>query len=195
MNPCRVMRTARAVVLILALLVPVGLIGYVMACGVERWAVKTGTDADSWQVDLDFNNAWGVQVGDLASLSRPGYIPANNRADWVEVTVFQMYATLVKFKRESDSDYHLVLMDDYGNTMVGEIPAPNCVGNSSPFKDYITYARYEFDSVFNATTSFQNAYVPVLVTGVGFWDYNHGQTGHAPNFVELHPILDIQFWP
>lgn len=27
------------------------------------------------------------------------------------------------------------------------------------------------------------------VVGVAFFDFNHGQTGVAPNAVELHPIL------
>jgi hypothetical protein len=35
--------------------------------------------------------------------------------------------------------------------------------------------------------------VPVTVTGVGFFDRIHGQTGVAPNGIELHPVLDIQF--
>jgi hypothetical protein len=29
------------------------------------------------------------------------------------------------------------------------------------------------------------------VTGVAFFDYNHGQTGVAPNAIELHPVLDF----
>jgi hypothetical protein len=193
MDATSVKRTARVVVLIFAVLVPVGLIGYVVACGSERWSVKTGSDADAQQIDL--TTVYGAGVGDLGALPRPTYIPSNGRADWVEFTMWQVYATLVEFKRETDSDYHLVLMDDYGNTMIAEIPQPSCVSDVSPFKDYITNARAEFDSVFHVTTSFQYAYVPVLVTGIGFWDYNHGQIGHAPNFVELHPVLDIQFWP
>ena len=27
------------------------------------------------------------------------------------------------------------------------------------------------------------------VTGVAFFDFDHGQTGVAPNAIELHPIL------
>jgi hypothetical protein len=27
------------------------------------------------------------------------------------------------------------------------------------------------------------------VTGVAFFDYQHGQTGVAPNAIELHPVL------
>jgi hypothetical protein len=33
------------------------------------------------------------------------------------------------------------------------------------------------------------------VTGVGFFDFLHGQTGVAPNGIELHPVLDIVFNP
>jgi hypothetical protein len=35
--------------------------------------------------------------------------------------------------------------------------------------------------------------VPVQVTGVAMFDFLHGQTGVAPNGIELHPILDIVF--
>ena len=29
------------------------------------------------------------------------------------------------------------------------------------------------------------------VTGVAFFDFLHGQTGVAPNGIELHPVLDF----
>ncbi len=31
------------------------------------------------------------------------------------------------------------------------------------------------------------------LTGVGFFDRDHGQTGRAPNIVELHPVLNVEF--
>jgi hypothetical protein len=34
---------------------------------------------------------------------------------------------------------------------------------------------------------------PVQITGVGFFDFIHGQTGVAPNGIELHPVLSISF--
>lgn len=34
---------------------------------------------------------------------------------------------------------------------------------------------------------------PVRITGVGFFDRVHGQNGVAPNGIELHPLLDIEF--
>ena len=33
------------------------------------------------------------------------------------------------------------------------------------------------------------------MTGVGFYDFFHGQTGVAKNCIELHPVLAIKFPP
>src|SRR5260370_305178 len=77
--------------------------------------------------------------------------------------------------------------------MIVEIPSPNCVGSGSPFATGIQTARSEFDGQFTATSSFQTANIPVSVRGVGFFDFLHGQTGVAPNGIELHPILDVTF--
>ena len=49
------------------------------------------------------------------------------------------------------------------------------------------------DSRLTATTSFQNPTIPVRMTGVGFFDFIHGQTGVAPNGIEIHSILSIAF--
>src|SRR2546425_330951 len=89
----------------------------------------------------------------------------------------------------------MVLADDAGHTMIAEIPDPGCVGPGSPLAAGIAHARAQFDAVFTATASFQNADVPVQITGVGFFDYLEGQEGVAPNGVELHPIIDIIFNP
>jgi hypothetical protein len=86
-------------------------------------------------------------------------------------------------------------MDEQGNTIVAEIPSPSCVGAGSPFATQIASARGEFDAQFTATSLFQTANIPVRVTGVGFFDFFHNQHGAAPNVIELHPVLDIQFNP
>jgi hypothetical protein len=166
-------------------------------CGVERWSVKTGTDADSASVNLASPQT--TTIAQLIALTPPNPIPPNNRFGPTESTVFVVNATLTDFKMEGgrtgDSDYHLVLKDDQGNTMVAEIPSPSCVGDGSVFAGQIANARSEFDAQFTATTSFQTANVPVQVTGVGFFDFAHGQNGAAPNVIELHPVLDISFNP
>jgi hypothetical protein len=164
---------------------------------VERWSVKTGTDGDSSRVDL--SNPRAASISELIALQAPNPLPKDSRFTPTETTVFTLNATLTDFKLESgatgDSDYHLVLMDEQGNTMVGEIPSPSCVGAGSAFAAQITNARGEFDAQFTATSSFQTANIPVRVTGVGFFDFFHNQHGAAPNVIELHPILDIQFNP
>jgi len=90
--------------------------------------------------------------------------------------------------------HHLVLSDAGGRTMIAEIPAPACVGASSPFLPTIRAVRAAFTAAFHPTTaSFQRVAVKVHVTGVGFFDFKHGQSGVAPNAIELHPLLSIQW--
>jgi uncharacterized membrane protein len=162
-------------------------------CGVERWSVKTGTDADVSKVNL--NAPTNTTITAMRAFTAPNPIPPNNRITGPETTLWVINATLTLFKLESDSDYHLVIQDASGNTMITEIPSPSCVGAGSPFLPGITNARSEFDARFTATTSFQTANIPVKVTGVGMFDFLHGQTGVAPNGIELHAVLDIVFNP
>ena len=167
-------------------------------CGKERWSVKTGTDTDAGNVNL--SNPQNTTIAELVKLTPPNPIPPNSRVGPTETTEFVLNAMLTDYKLEGgskgDSDYHLVLQDDQNNTMVAEIPSPGCVADGSPFAAQIANARAEFDAQFTATTSFQNANnIPVQVTGVGFFDFAHGQHGAAPNVIELHPVLDIIFNP
>jgi hypothetical protein len=164
-------------------------------CGMERWSVKTGTDSDVGSVNL--SSPQSTTIAQLIALTPPNPIPPANRFAPTEKTAFVVNATLTDYKLEGgtkgDSDYHLVLQDGQGRTMVAEIPFPGCVGAGSPFAAQIASARAAFDGHLTATTSFQTADVPVQVTGVGFFDFAHGQHGAAPNIIELHPVLDIVF--
>ena len=162
-------------------------------CGVERWPVKTGTDQDAGLVNLSSPTA--STVASLSGRPAPNPIPDNRRAQPTETTLFVVNATLTKYVLAYDSDYHMVLTDSTGRTMIAEIPSPGCVGPGSPFAAGIAHARAQFDAMFAATTNFQTANVPVQITGVGFFDYLEGQEGVAPNGIELHPVIDIQFNP
>jgi hypothetical protein len=161
-------------------------------CGIERWAVKTGTDPQAGQIGL--GNVQQATVTQLASLPVPGNPDDHpgSRMGPVETTVYQVHATLVEYKQEADSDVHLVLSAG-GRTMIAEIPLPSCVGAGSPLLPGITHARKQFEARYAPIGYWQQAQVPVVVTGVGFFDTLHGQTGVAPNGIELHPVLDIQF--
>jgi len=164
-------------------------------CGVERWSVKTGTDTDSGSVDLSSSTA--TTISTLTNLAAPSSWPPGNRLQPSETTVWVVNATLKEYGQEPDQDYHLVLADESGKTMIAEIPDPNCVGVASPFKAGIANARSEFDAQFTVSKRFQPANIPVQVKGVGMFDYVHAppQRGVAPNAIELHPVLDIVFNP
>jgi uncharacterized membrane protein len=187
------MRTFRRVWLLLVVLSLLAPSILRAQCGVERWSVKTGTDPDAGKVNL--NAPTSTTITAMRAFTAPNPIPPNNRITGPETTLWVINATLTLFKLESDSDYHLVIQDASGNTMITEIPSPSCVGAGSPFLAGITNARSEFDARFSATTSFQTANIPVQVTGVGMFDFLHGQTGVAPNGIELHAVLDIVFNP
>jgi len=184
------LRRSRLFLAVLLLVVPTSLFAQ---CGVERWSVKTGTDADVGLVNL--NSSTNTTIAALRTPAAPNPIPANNRVSPWETTQWVLNATLTLYKLESDSDYHLVLQDANGLTMIVEIPSPSCVGAGSPFLPGITNARNEFNARFTATTSFQTANIPVQIKGVGMFDFLHGQTGVAPNGIELHPVLDVIFNP
>jgi hypothetical protein len=161
------------------------------ACGVERWSVKTGTDPQAPLVNL--STYISSTIYNFHQSTRPSSLPSNGRVSPRETTQYRLSGTLTKYVREADSDYHLVIQDGSGRTMIIELPASNCVGLGSPFGTGIARARSQFDSRFTATTSMKTTSTPVTVTGVGFWDFLHGQTGVAPNGIEVHPVLNISF--
>ncbi len=178
--------------LVLSLLLVLGasVDGYAQ-CDGERWPVKAGTDTDAYQVNL--SSATSTTIANLTALSKPKKLPDTTRIKPTETTTWVLSATLVKYVRSYDADYHIVFRDGAGRTMIGEIPDPNCVPASSPFRSAIVHARNQFNAMFTPTSNFQDASVPVQITGVGFFDYNEGQEGIAPNAIELHPIIDIVF--
>jgi hypothetical protein len=159
-------------------------------CGTERWTVKTGTDDDRHKIAT---TAHDFSIRYLRSRPTPAYRPETSRVAPVERTTYRVHTRLIEFVREADSDYHLVLADHQGRTMVVEIPAPSCVGKISPFRAGIRSARRAMDARFAVTSDFKHVSVPVIVRGVGFFDYFHGQTGMAPNDLELHPVTGLSF--
>src|SRR5438128_2214911 len=161
-------------------------------CGVERWSVKTGTDAAASQVNM---TAQDTTIAALAALPTPAGLGSGSGRfpNSAEMQLFRLTGvTLVQYKQESDSDYHLDLSDGAGHTMIAEVPAPNCVSGGS-WGSQIGASRAAFNAKFTPSGSFQSANVPVTITGVGFFDLKHGQTGVAPNGIELHSILSICF--
>ena len=81
--------------------------------------------------------------------------------------------------------------------MIVESPDPKCASGSR-FLDNITFVRTMLDRTLQLDRAFVETLrsqpnVPVTVTGVAFFDALHGQEGVAPNGIELHPVLMIDF--
>jgi hypothetical protein len=92
--------------------------------------------------------------------------------------VFTVVAPVVLVRHEDDSDLHVVLQHG-GNHMITEAPSPSCDRPATPLRRrQMRIAR-----------SHVRLCARARVTGVAFFDFDHGQTGVAPNAIELHPIL------
>jgi hypothetical protein len=97
----------------------------------------------------------------------------------LERHVYGVTAAVTLVRSEADHDLHLVLQGG-SKHMIAEAPnAPFCTANATAYRK--TQMRTPRNAVRHC--------VHARVVGVAFWDYYHGQTGVAPNAIELHPIL------
>ena len=167
----------------------------VWACGQERWSVKVGTDRDVQQVVLTPTPTTIALLSRIPAPPQPG-TRSHSRFPHTELTTFVVTGTLIVIKPEQDEDYHIVLQDEQGRTMIVESPHPHCA-QGSRFAQEITAVRTQIDTHFGApiTRKMRPQNLRVTVTGVGFFDVKHTppQEGVATNGIELHPILDIVF--
>jgi hypothetical protein len=159
------------------------------SCSGYRWNVKTGQDPQASQVNL--GSVTPTTVGFLTSLPAQPSLPDDSRLPPTELTQYEITGTIVDFALQHDNDYHVVIQDNSSNNvMIAEIPDPACVPSSSPFASMIANARTELAA--NAATAIG---ATVAIRGVGFFDSNTLTSSVAPNKVELHPVLDINFNP
>ena len=141
-----------------------------LACGTERWNLKTLADRPT------LLPARRTTVAQLGAVRRPAALP-NTRLPF-ERHVFTVTAAVGLLRTEADSDLHVVLSSG-GHTMVAESAAPFCDARATlRNRGLISRVRPLVRLCRTAT-----------VTGVAFFDFLHGQTGAAPNGIELHPIL------
>ncbi|MGH9208844.1 MAG: hypothetical protein ACRD1G_20245, partial [Acidimicrobiales bacterium] len=161
-------------------------------CSGFRWDIKTGQDSQANQVNL--GSVTPTTVGYLTTLPVPPSLPDNQRISPTELTQYQVTGTIVDVVPPSgghDGDYHVVIQDNSSsNVMITEIPDPLCVPTSSPFAAMAANARSVF--VAHEATAIGST---VTIKGVGFFDSNTLTSSVAPNKIELHPVLDINFNP
>jgi hypothetical protein len=114
-----------------------------------------------------------------------------------ESTVYRIQVKLLAAKVEDDSDIHLEVADPAtGRTMIGELPAYGCTrGASAENRKRMEQARAAFlkacrDPGSDNFTVYSRQ-TTATITGVRFFDFNHGQRGVARNAIELHPVTAI----
>ncbi len=162
----------------------------VLACGKERWPVKTGTDKDAAKVNESPTPATINQLRQISAPINPNIRP-DTRYSATELTTYELTGWLTVIKAEADQDYHVVLTDDNGRTMIVESAHPDCA-KGSRFEAQIGDVRKVLDATFGGPIHGKiKTRKLITVTGVGFFDRLHGQEGVAPNGIELHPILHV----
>lgn len=186
--------------------IPPAVLARALACaGHERWQIKTLTDAQANQVNTSVT-ATSVEAL-RANDTRPAKVSAKvGRIHPVEFRRYRVQATIDQAFREDDGDLHVVIHDRANDgqaaaadTMIAEFPNPLCEPQkSSAYVQLMSKARDNFVNYVKRCTGYTGTFgSPITlgghasVTGVGFWDIKHGtpQRGHAPNDIELHPVL------
>ena len=135
-------------------------------------------------------------VNRLRKKSSPGVGSDTPRIKGVETTTWRIRVSLVEMKLEDDHDIHLVVSapGQPSHTMITEFPDTTCNGAaSSPKKAAMASARSKLIAACGdpPSSSFRHLTGSATLAGVGFFDIPHGQTGVAPNAIELHPVLRL----
>jgi hypothetical protein len=145
-----------------------------LSCGVERHAVKTLQDRPR------LLPARHATVAYLTGLTPPRSLPTTRLP--FERHVFSITAAVTQVRPEADQDLHLIVYSGTKHMIVEAPNAPLCAGNATALrKRQMAVARRNARPCTRAH-----------IVGVAFWDYFHGQTGVAPNAIELHPILGFE---
>lgn len=164
------------------------LLALLATCGVERQPVKTLAD------NPELTKVVLANVTSLRALPAPKTWGNTMPRLPNEYRVYHMKALLLGYKLEADQDYHLVLAElgHPKRTMIAEIPSAECAKERA---DVFTKERTFVESIEKpagvGTMRWFEKPVEIEITGVLFFDKLHGQTGVAPNGVELHPVLGI----
>ena len=161
-------------------------------CGVERWAVKTLSDPDTSLID--FNNMIPTTIAEQAAFR---YEQGGSRSRLPsEQQVYSLVCAIVGFKHEADQDIHIIVEDTLTEqTMVVEMISPACMGvqgtaRYEQIKELYTWFVMNIGNPSDRFT-FLRKHIPITLTGVGFFDFCHGQKGTLENCREIHPVLSI----
>ena len=163
-----------------------------LSCGTERWSVKTLSDADASTLNL--SNVLPVSIKALNQMPAHCGGAPDARTYPQEFQVYEVTGTIVVVKSEDDRDYHIALADpaDPSFTMVTEIADPVCQAVIiSPYMFTLAAARTDFTGIVGGHSLASLTGTTLHVRGVGFYDFDHGQTGKSQSCMELHPLVSV----
>jgi hypothetical protein len=163
-----------------------------LACGVERWSVKTLSDPDATRVNISTVNQTTIRALNDRTTRCSG-LPST-RAFSEEFEVYEVLGRITFVRLEDDRDYHIALADpaDGSYTMVTEVADIACQGAiRSPHRGVLESARNGWIALLAGRPPSSVVGMTVRVRGVGFYDFSHGQTGRSRSCIELHPITVI----
>ncbi len=144
------------------------------------WDVKIGADPQASQIN---QTPAATSIAWLTSQTPS----TNHRVAPIEFTTYTVTATLTNVYQEHDLDMHMSIDDGQGHFMLAELPDLSCVQGS--------IFTQQFNKAHAQLAGWSGHAQTVQITGVGFFDNPTGQSDQAPNQIELHPVLDINFNP
>ena len=163
-----------------------------------RWKIRTGSDPTA---DTVKESPVRTTVEQLAAENRPADMnnpkqvyPAyqNRRASPVEQTIFEVEADIVAHKMHLSGSYHLDLRGTTGQTMIANCIDPRLAAGSRWEKE-ICDVRKKVEEKLRPLPTISRGNWRVRISGIGFFNQVHGQSGVAPNGLELTPVLSIEW--
>jgi len=175
---------------------------YSQCAGEERWEEKVLTDSASKDIDFTASTEY-TKIQDIREIEHESVGDDDKRKD-IEFKTVEIKCKIKKYKfvggKKGDNDYHVVIfpVGKPEMTMVAEIPDPTCDNvKSSKYKNKYKKARKFIDTHstmrIGSSQWFGMEDRTYTIYGVLFRDQKHGvQPEQAPNFIEIHPILNIK---
>jgi hypothetical protein len=166
---------------------------------VFRWKVRTGSDPDA---SLVKETPVRTTVEHLAAEPRPADMNSpievysdyqDRRAEGAERTIYEVEAVIVACKLQTSGSYHLDLQGTTGKTMIANCVDPRFVDPSSRWTKEIAAVRKEVETKLNPGPTYTRGSRRVRISGIGFFNQVRGQSGVAPNGIELTPVLSIEW--
>jgi hypothetical protein len=163
-----------------------------LACGVERWFVKTLADPDASTVAL--SEVSPISIHDLNALPSHCEGGPDRRTFPEEFRVYEIIGRVIYVALEDDRDYHIALEDptDASSTVVTELADTRCAGASiSPHLAALRSVEGMLAGALGGNSPASLLGITLRVQGVGFYDFDHRQRGRSKNCIELHPIVSL----